>query len=687
MCEDLPLISSKCKSVTLSGFRLRDHLQVNQCPTLGASSERRFGDWRMRQPASILFFVLSLVLAGCGGSMVSRTGAGVLQVLPGSVAFGGVSVGQTASTSISLVNNGSSAIDVSNLNVAGQSFSVNGESSLPVTVAAGGSYSLKVKFKPAAIGPAAGQLTVTSNSSVNATAAIALSGTGTANRTSPGAASSTSGATAAISRNAHGVTDVGTTATASPITVPLSGVAAGDLIVCEVSLNQTSGGVTFTSVSDPYNGTYSPVTHLHTNSGTERIIGTYAVANAVAGSYSVSLAWTGGAQPYMAMACQSWTGVATSAPQDTSMTEALDGVSAGNAAAGQLLTPAVPGELVIGNLVTATQVPTAGANYSLTDSATTSHLWPEYWVQTTATATNAPYTNSADNWSEQMVAFIPLGSTVPPPPAPAITSADGASGAVGNAFAYQIAATNMPTSFGATGLPAGLTVNTSTGLISGTPTAGGTSTVKLSATNSGGTGNANLTLIVASETAVLSINSSSLAFGDVTLDTPATQSVTLTSSGTAAVTVNSATVSGTGFSISGVTFPLTLNPNQTATLNVQFDPTAAGAVTGQLIITSNSSTNGTASISLSGTGQATSYEVNLTWNAPTGSTDPVAGYNIYRATNGSSSYVLLNPKEDTLTSYSDTTVASSTSYTYYVESVDASGNASAPSNSYTVNVP
>jgi len=88
--------------------------------------------------------------------------------------------------------------------------------------------------------------------------------------------------------------------------------------------------------------------------------------------------------------------------------------------------------------------------------------------------------------------------------APVITSATTASGTVGTAFSYQITASNTPTSYGATGLPTGLSVNTTSGLISGTPTTAATSTVTLSATNSTGTGHANLTLTVTTGGAVSS---------------------------------------------------------------------------------------------------------------------------------------------------------------------------------------
>ena len=84
----------------------------------------------------------------------------------------------------------------------------------------------------------------------------------------------------------------------------------------------------------------------------------------------------------------------------------------------------------------------------------------------------------------------------PLPPAPAITSASSATGTVGVAFSYQITATNSPTSYDASGLPSGLSVNTITGSISGTPATTGTSNATIGATNSGGRGSRTLTITV-----------------------------------------------------------------------------------------------------------------------------------------------------------------------------------------------
>jgi Putative Ig domain/Galactose oxidase, central domain/Kelch motif len=78
---------------------------------------------------------------------------------------------------------------------------------------------------------------------------------------------------------------------------------------------------------------------------------------------------------------------------------------------------------------------------------------------------------------------------------PVITSPLVATGTVGLPFVYQLEASGA-TSLGATNLAPGLTFNTSLGAITGTPNAAGTFQVGLSATNTGGTTAATLTLTV-----------------------------------------------------------------------------------------------------------------------------------------------------------------------------------------------
>jgi hypothetical protein len=96
-------------------------------------------------------------------------------------------------------------------------------------------------------------------------------------------------------------------------------------------------------------------------------------------------------------------------------------------------------------------------------------------------------------------------------PSPVINSSLTATETYGVAITtYTITATNTPTSFNSVGLPAGLSVNTSTGEITGTPTAVGTYTVTISATNAGGTGNANF---------VYTINPKGLTVTGATADT------------------------------------------------------------------------------------------------------------------------------------------------------------------------
>ena len=87
--------------------------------------------------------------------------------------------------------------------------------------------------------------------------------------------------------------------------------------------------------------------------------------------------------------------------------------------------------------------------------------------------------------------------------------------------------------------------------------------------------------------------------------------------------------------------------------------------------------------------KVTTCEVNLAWDAPSSSPDPVAGYNAYRTQSGSTNYTLLNPAPLALTptAYTDLGSGCGVTQNYIVESVDASGMTSEPSNVASATLP
>jgi len=108
-------------------------------------------------------------------------------------------------------------------------------------------------------------------------------------------------------------------------------------------------------------------------------------------------------------------------------------------------------------------------------------------------------------------------------------------------------------------------------------------------------------------TPVLTASASSLKFGNVTVGGSATQILTIKSAGTAPAVISGLNISGLGYSIIGTTltaFPATLNPSATATIAVQYKPSATGASSGTITVNSNSSGGSALGISLTGTGVA-----------------------------------------------------------------------------------
>lgn len=184
------------------------------------------------------------------------------------------------------------------------------------------------------------------------------------------------------------------------------------------------------------------------------------------------------------------------------------------------------------------------------------------------------------------------------------------------------------------------------------------------------------TLTVNAATLLLSANPGSLSFGNVNVGSSASQQVTLTNSGTGNVTLSGMSFTGAGFSASGVSSGQILAPGQTATINVSFQPSATGSMTGSVSVASNASAP--AVVTLSGSGvQTVSHLVSLSW---TRSTSTVNGYMVYSSQVSGGPYTRLTASAINLSSFTDSSVQNGKTYYYVVTAVDASGVESGYSN-------
>ena len=108
----------------------------------------------------------------------------------------------------------------------------------------------------------------------------------------------------------------------------------------------------------------------------------------------------------------------------------------------------------------------------------------------------------------------------------------------------------------------------------------------------------------------LALSAASESFGNVAVGASQSATITVTNSGGTSDAISQIAVSGTGFQISGVSAPVTLNASQSATFSVSFAPKATGSASGSVVISSNGS-NPTLTIPLSGNGTSTATPAQL----------------------------------------------------------------------------
>jgi Abnormal spindle-like microcephaly-assoc'd, ASPM-SPD-2-Hydin len=185
-------------------------------------------------------------------------------------------------------------------------------------------------------------------------------------------------------------------------------------------------------------------------------------------------------------------------------------------------------------------------------------------------------------------------------------------------------------------------------------------------------------------TGTLQVSPTAMNFGDVLVGHSGSLALKVTNAGNSALTTSRGTISGSGFSMIGGLSGLTLQPGQSDSVTVVFEPAVTGSASGAISVVAGTTTTSVA-LSGSGTTGSSSHSVDLSWSASTSS--GVAGYYVERATTSGGPYQILNSSKDTGTSYVDSTVQAGKEYFYVVVAVNTSGQESNPSAQVSATIP
>jgi hypothetical protein len=530
--------------------------------------------------------------------------------------------------SLTLTSTGTAPVTVSSVAVSGAGFTIVG-ASLPMTLNPLQAATLQIQFNPTSAGAATGQISIVSDSASGNPAMVALSGTGTTG--SSGSQTSPQLAVSAASLS------FGNVAVNTPTIQSLTLTSTGSAPVTVTSIAATGSGFTIVGASLPM--TLNPL-----QAATIQVQFNPTAAGAASGQVSIVSDSVSGSPALVAL---NGTGTTSSgSPTIPQLSVSASSLSFGsvtlNTPSTQSLTLTSTGTAP----VTVTSVAAAGSGFTIVGASLPMTLNPQQtttlqvqfnptsagavsgqiaivsnsasgsqvFVALSGTgATSAPQTSAQLSVGTSNLTFGSVTLNTPSTQSVTLTSTGTAPVTITSAAVtgtgFTIAAQSFPITLNPTqtvtlqvkflptvagGASGQITINSNS-------TTGGTALVALSGTGAaGGAGSPQL-----------GISAATLSFGSVAVNSPATQSLTLTSTGTAPVTVTSVAISGAGFTVVAQSLPMTLNPTQSVTLQIQFLPTASGAASGQITISSNSATGGTAVVALGGTGTAGSAQLSI----------------------------------------------------------------------------
>ena len=527
---------------------------------------------------------------------VPLSGAGVAPAIlgsnPTSLSFGSVTVGNKQSLSGTVTNTGSSSVTISQVGISGNGFTLSGITT-PMTLTAGQSTTFSATFTPVSAGSVNGSVTITSNAS-NPTLTIPMSGTGV----TPGALGSNPTSLSfgsVIVGSKQSLSETVTNTGGSSVTISQVGISGTGF-----SLSGIAAPVTLTAgQSATFSATFTP-TSAGSSSGTISI-----TSNASNPTLTIALAGTGAAPGALGSSPSSLSFGNVIVGHTQSLSETLTNTGASS--------------------ITISQVGISGTGFSLSGITTPATLTAGQSATFTVTFTPASAGSINGNVTIASTASnpnltIPLSGTAVTPGAlgsnPAtlsfgnvtVGSNQSLSGTITNTGGSSVTISQVGVSgagFSLSGITAPVTLTggqSASFTVTFTPVSAGSVNGNVTIISNASNPTLNIPLSgTGVAPGVLGSNPTSIGFSNVTVGSNKSLAETVTNTGGSSVTISQIGISGTGFSLSGITTPATLTAGQSATFTVTFTPAAAGSVTGNVTVTSNAPA---LTIPLSGTGIA-----------------------------------------------------------------------------------
>lgn len=611
---------------TTVGTGLSCTILVNFTPT---ASGTRTGTLSISHNNTLTPVVIALSGTGAGAAAP----APVASISPTSLTLASTAVGNTsAAQSITVSNTGTAALSLTAITLSNTADYIisGGTCAAGGSVAAGANCTISVAFKPATTGTRTGTLSITHNAA-GSPGSVSLTGSATA------APAPVASQTASLAFGSQNVGSAGT-----PQTATLTNTGNAALLLGTISI---SSGSEFSIVSG---GSCANGASIAAGASCTVSVG---FTPSAAGARSANLVITHNAAGGQSTTSLSGTGVALTPVIGVSPTTLTFSQTVNTTSADQTVTvsntgtaPLTISALTLGGTqaseyrISAGGTCAAGSSVAVSGSCTVRLAFAP-------TATGARNANLAiAHNATGSPSTVTLNGTGTAAPQPTIslnaTTKTYTSQTVGTTSAAQtVTVTNSGsaplsfTGFTLTGTAAGDfsrggTCATATPLAAGgtctvtiafAPTATGTRSATLTIASNASNGNAAVTLsgtATAAPAPVVALAPASLAFGNQTQATTSTaRNVTLTNTGTATLTISSLTAS-TPFAVSGTTCGASLAASASCTVSVTFSPTALGAASGSVSLTSNAA-GSPHTVGLSGTGVVASPV--LAWN-PTTST-------------------------------------------------------------------